>query len=134
MTLKPKQVLAITTLYEHEGDWTSDKIAEHVGTTTRTLQRWRHEDEEFQAEFKKYLSRQFKGLRPKAIRTLGALLESGKPSVQLGAVKEILDRSGFAVEQIITLQDERENVSPLEGLNTDELRILANATKSTINK
>lgn len=64
-----------------------------------------------------------------AIARLAALIESGNEAVALGAVKDVLDRAGFAAKQRIefTLRTEAKRLA--EELGLSEAEVLAEAER-----
>ena len=98
--LKPKQKKCIEMLIE--GELTQREVARELNVSEQTLCRWKH-SEEFAAELKNANRLCIQALAPKATRVLGELLSSDSDNVRLGAVREVLDRSGFKSEEKIEL-------------------------------
>lgn len=98
MALNNKQLRAIELLVQ--GDKLKGEIAEELGVRRETISAW-VKKEEFQAELKEEMHRQFGQMALKARRKLDALMNDSNSQVALGAVKEVLNKAGYQETQTI---------------------------------
>ena len=104
--LKTKQKKCLEMLIK--GDMKQSEIARQLKITPQTISNWK-KDEEFADELKKGLKLSIQSLAPKAIKTMGDLLESDSDNVRYSAAKDILDRTGFKPDDNTPKVDTTEN-------------------------
>lgn len=107
--LKKKHMDAIVALTTMKGPKT--KIAESLGITPQTLNNWIRDDL-FHDELEKAYHEMMQCNLSAAITKVNELLYCNNPSVQLGAAKLILDRSGM-------FNKDKINIENSNGINID---------------
>lgn len=121
MELNNKHQKAIALLFE--GNLTKKQIAEELKITERTLYNWTN-DLDFVRGQKEYSERQLNKYAPKAIRTLHRLLDAESENVQLGAAKDILDRTGFKAKDELELSGGLDIKNQYSEMSDEELEEL----------
>lgn len=92
--LNNNQLKVIELMYETK--MTREEIANKVGVGTRTISRWKNENEEFQEAMNNYAHKSIVNAVPKALGTMIRLLNARSELVRFNAAKDLLDRAGFA--------------------------------------
>lgn len=106
-----------------EGNLTKCKIAEELKITEQTLYNWQKDTDFIKAQ-KEYSDRQLNKYAPKAIRTLHRLLDAESENVQLGAAKDILDRTGFKTKDELELSGGLDIKNQYSEMSDEELEEL----------
>jgi predicted DNA-binding protein YlxM (UPF0122 family) len=78
------------------------EIARELKITEQTICNWK-KDDEFLQEISKSAQQKIIRLVPKAINKLNALLDSKNESIQLNAIKDVLDRAGHKAQSDVKI-------------------------------
>lgn len=78
------------------------EIAKELKITEQTICNWK-KDDEFLQEISKSAQQKIIRLVPKAINKLNALLDSKNESIQLNAIKDVLDRAGHKAQSDVKI-------------------------------
>lgn len=73
---------------------TQKQIAKEINITEKTICEWK-KDKEFKEEIQKQMKENFGSLAIEAQRELRKLLKSKNESIQMQAIKDVLDRAGY---------------------------------------
>ncbi len=119
MSLSKRQIDAAKMIAE--GHLSFEEIARQLDISSKTLRRWRKEEEfqkqieEFTQEMKKDIERKLMSMSSKALRELDKLLSARSEMVRLQAIKDVLDRLDIkpADKQDIDLKTDMEIVVKL---------------------
>lgn len=79
---------------------TQKQIAKEINITEKTICQWK-KDKEFREEIEKQMRENFGSLAIEAQQKLKKLLDSKNESIQMQAIKDVLDRAGYKpIDQI----------------------------------
>lgn len=106
--LNNNQLKVIELMYETK--MTREEIANKVGVGTRTISRWKNENEEFQEAMNNYAHKSIVNAVPKALGTMIGLLNARSELVRFNAAKDLLDRAGFAPTDKVDLSGNDINI------------------------
>ncbi len=73
---------------------TQKQIAKEINITEKTICQWK-KDKEFREEIEKQMRENFGSLAIEAQQKLKKLLDSKNESIQMQAIKDVLDRAGY---------------------------------------
>ncbi|MCI9000890.1 MAG: hypothetical protein HFJ26_08445 [Clostridia bacterium] len=73
---------------------TQKQIAKEINVTEKTICQWK-KDKEFREEIEKQMRENFGSLAIEAQQKLKKLLDSKNESIQMQAIKDVLDRAGY---------------------------------------
>ena len=111
--LNSKQIKAIPLLVTGMSD---NEVAEQVGVSRQTVNKWKNQDDDFIYELNKQRSEiwnqfgdLYRSLIPKAIKTLEECLDSEDPKMRLGAARMILGNFKLQPKPVHEIFEENSN-------------------------
>lgn len=111
LTKKQQKVLELS----FETDLGREQIASQVGVSSRTVSRWRNENEDFAEAEKQYARKTITNATSKALGTMIGLLNARSEMVRFNAAKDLLDRAGFAPTEKVDLNGNDINIKIGDG-------------------